>query len=237
MCQHALRLLNEYHIENISYLFFHHLMYSWKLEKTVTSSEGIAFRPDENGGKGHLFISSNTIKLEGASTKEVSLVHVFDVPAIDGLLETTLYPLYHLNEKLMYDDSDGKIGAMQIFEGILYVMYDNARIIRGFNLTSGVIVSDIKLPRVGYSKGKFDKQWEGMHMERVTNAFSTSLGTEFSITSSLRGTAASSSSSSSAGESQIIMHLTLDSPPEIWTFAMNTANGEELSFPKCAVAK
>ena len=211
-------------------------MYSWKLEKTVTSSEGIAFRPDENGGKGHLFISSNTIKLEGASTKEVSLVHVFDVPAIDGLLETTLYPLYHLNEKLMYDDSDGKIGAMQIFEGILYVMYDNARIIRGFNLTSGVIVSDIKLPRVGYSKGKFDKQWEGMHMERVTNASRTSLSTEFSVTGSLRGTAASSSSIS-AGEDQIIMHLTLDSPPEIWTFAMNTANGEELSFPKCAVAK
>jgi hypothetical protein len=86
-------------------------MYSWKLKNTVTSSEGIAFRPDENGGAGHLFISSTTTT-EGANTKEVSLVHVFDVPAIDGLLETTLNPLYHLNEKLMYDDNaDGKIGA------------------------------------------------------------------------------------------------------------------------------
>jgi len=211
-------------------------MYSWKLKKTVTSSEGIAFRPDENGGAGHLFISSTTT-IEGANTKEVSLVHVFDVPPIDGLLETTLNPLYHLNEKLMYDDNaDGKIGAMQIFEGILYVLYDNALIIRGFDLTSGVVVSDIKLPRVGYSDGKFDKQWEGMFMERVTNASSTDLSTEFPVTSGLRGTAAASSSSS-AGQDQIVMHLTLDSPPEIWTFAMKHVNGKELSFPKCAVAR
>jgi len=170
-----------------------------------------------------------------AYNKEVSLVHVFDVPNIDGLWETTLYPLYHLNEKLMYDDNDGKIGAMQIFEDILYVMYDNARIIRGFDLTSGVIVSDIKLPRVGYSKGKFDKQWEGMYMERVANASSTSLSTESSIASSLRGAAASSNSS--AGQDQIMMYLTLDSPPEIWTFAMNHVTGNDLSFPKCAVAE
>lgn len=124
---------------------------------------------------------------------------------------------------------------MQIFEGILYVLYDNALIIRGFDLTSGVIVSDIKLPRVGYSDGKFDKQWEGMFMERVTDGSSTGLSTGISVTSGLRGTAASSSSS--AGQDQIMMHLTLDSPPEIWTFAMNHVNDKELSFPECAVAR
>lgn len=194
-------------------------------------SEGIAHHD------GKLYISSLTMD----GVKEVSNIHVFDVPVIDGSFDTKLYPMYHLNEKLMNSGEDVKIGALQVFEGSLFVLYDNARVIRQFDLVSGQSISEIKLPRVGYENGKYDKQWEGMFLERITrnDPLSVSDETSFSVKQSfLRATSNSNAVAALSQEiDQIRMTLTLDSPPEIWTFNMIQTNDGGLSFPKCAVAK
>jgi hypothetical protein len=193
-------------------------------------SEGIAHHD------GKLYISS--LITQGTS-KEVSNVHVVPVPVIDGSFDAKLFPMYHLNEKLMMDDGqDVKIGALQIFEGSLYVLYDNARVIRQFDLESGNFISEMTLPRVGYSKGKFDKQWEGMFLERIANDVATTDDDISAVKqhSFLRATS-SNAADVSGSQDEILVTLALDSPPEIWTFNMVQTNDGKLKFPKCAVAK
>lgn len=201
---------------------------SWKLQNGIQWSEGIAHHD------GKLYISSLTTE----GTKEVSNVYVVPVPVIDGSFDAKLFPMYHLNEKLMMNDGqDVKIGALQIFEGSLYVLYDNARVIRQFDLASGNFISEMTLPHVGYSKGKFDKQWEGMFLERIANDFAT-IDDDTVATKQQSFLRATSNAVDVAGsQDEIRMTLALDSPPEIWTFNMVQTNDGRLKFPKCAVAK
>lgn len=195
---------------------------SWQLDGTVKASEGIAHRSDNDGNEQLLISSFDDLT-------QVSLIHVFDVPSSSS--PSKLSPLYHLNDKLMGDGLlNAKIGAVQVFEDALYVLYDNARAIRVFDLTTGAMTSEMTLPRVGRSNGAFDKQFEGMFLERrVHDASSLS-------SSLLRG------SSNGDNNDQILLHLALDTPPEIWTFVMKEeedyeASGTMYSFPQCAAAE
>ena len=158
-----------------------------------------------------------------------------------------LKPQYSLNLKLMtrgLDIDDIHVSSMQYFEDILYILFDNARVIRGYNLRTGDMVSDIKVPKVS-SDGEFDKQWEGMFFERIGTT-----KRDNSDNSSIRGI----SSSSAIDKGSIVkLHMTLDTPPEVWTFKMTedmkvsqtSAYDESMTgdvtssvfqFPECAAA-
>ena len=188
----------------------------------MKASEGIAHRSNNDGNEQLLISSFDDLT-------RVSLIHFFDVPSSSS--PSKLSPLYHLNEKLMGDGlPNTNIGAMQVFEDVLYELYDNARAIRGFDLTTGAMTSEMTLPRVGRSNGALDKQFEGMFLERRVHASS------LSSRSLLRG------SSSGDDNDQILLHLALDTPPEVCTFVMkeeedHEASGTMYSFPQCAAAE
>ena len=111
--------------------------------------------------------------------------------------------------------ADGNIASLYAFEGILYVLHDNDLLIRSWNIETGEMVSEIPIPRVG---GGFDKQWEGLSIYRNDGRFAP-------LSSGLRG----------GRGSDLIVHLALDSPPEVWSFAVQEGDRPgELFFPSCA---
>ena len=175
----------------------------------------MVYLPDLGGSGGRLLISA-----DGATTVDgvvASNILVFDVPTPstfdlrfgNDILDTgaTILPLYQLNAAIL---SSGiqlapKISALTYFEDILYVLHDNARVVRGWDIATATMVSEWITPRVG---GEFDKQWEGLAFQRRS-------------------------------DSSVVVHMTLDTPPQIWSFAMqeSVVSGKTvLSFPSCAQA-
>lgn len=185
------------------------LVGSWKLGNVMKGTESIAYRQVD--GKEQLLISSYD------ALTSISQIHIFEVPKLDFFEGQELFPISRLNEKVMSNGiTDTKIASMQVFEDKLYVLFDNEMVIRSFDLKSGQMHEDVRLPSVGDS---YDKQWEGLSFERVQR----SRGKE----SNLRG------ASMMEG---VILHLALDSPPQIWQFSMNEKKDGTFSFPKCAAA-
>lgn len=86
----------------------------------------------------------------------------------DPALET-VSPLYQLNSAIFSSGISGasKITAMTFFEDVLYLLHDNARVIRGWDMTTATMVSEWSTPRVG---GEFDKEWKGLAIQRRADA-------------------------------------------------------------------
>jgi hypothetical protein len=128
---------------------------------------------------------------------------------------------HRLNSKLLdHGIVDSKIGALYYFEDILYILYDNAQLVRGWRLATSEQVLEWTLPSVpgagaagaaapsvsllssstttsgGSAANEYDKQWEGLAVERL--------------------------------DQQLVLHLTLDSPPQIWTLQLV----EKTTLPK-----
>jgi hypothetical protein len=128
---------------------------------------------------------------------------------------------HRLNAKLLNQGLlDSKIGSLYYFEGILYILYDNAQIVRGWHLESSELVLEWLLPVIPVSSSSsattmratassppssssssfrtsansntnsFDKQWEGLALERRDS------------------------------DQQLVLYLTLDSPPQVRTIQL-----------------
>jgi hypothetical protein len=127
-----------------------------------------------------------------------------------------------LNQGLL----DSKVASLYYFEGVMYILHDNARIVRAWNIQKGMLLAEWKLPRVGDA---FAKQWEGLALERR-------LGSNCPETSSifLRGNVGEACASS------LYMHLTLDTPPQIWSVQVEKDEAADpdgmIVFPRCAAA-
>ena len=57
---------------------------------------------------------------------------------------------------------DSKVAAMQYFDGLLYLLFDKAQVIRAFDF-NGNLVQETKLPVAAEG---FEKEWEGMRFQR-----------------------------------------------------------------------
>lgn len=199
----------------------------WKLDKTA-QTEGIAYVPDEEGGK--LYISSEKNSAPYVSIFEVprnfNRGNLFnrseqDQDAAEEIFRIDLLNGNLLSEGFLIDES--KIASLAYFEDVMYILHDNARVVRGWDLKSGIMVSEWKTPRVGRG---FDKQWEGLALQRVVAG---------GASRNLRG------SEPSEPDSTLYVHLSLDTPPQVWSFAMKEQNESaseraEISFPSCAAA-
>jgi hypothetical protein len=113
---------------------------------------------------------------------------------------TTVRTGHRLNSKLLGQGLlDSKIGSLYYFEGVLYILYDNAQLVRGWHLANSELVVEWLLPVTPKSSSSssssssfdFDKQWEGLALERYPDG--------------------------------LVLHLTLDSPPEVWTLQLSEA--------------
>lgn len=177
-------------------------------------AEGMAYVPGTNGALGYLYIASDfpsdVQSTENSIGSKRGNIQVYPVPNVFQSAE----PLSVLNNKVIGRGlTDSKIGEMQYLDGILYVLHDNAGVVRSWNLTSGDLVSEWKLPHVG-DNGEFDDQWEGMFIEKRERS-----------SSGLRGY--------SGGQSGTLLHLSLDSPAQVWTISVEEQNGF-VRLPPCA---
>jgi len=193
----------------------------WKLP--LKSSEGLAYVLKE-GGLGELYITSGDA--------EDIHIHVYDVPHLSEPMSTgaLLSPVRELNSNLMTKNlEEPKIASMCYFEGFLYVLHDNARVIRSWDLKTGEHIAEYSLPAVS---GGFSKQWEGMALLKTTAqqpSLSTTSGSNANLERdhNLRKTPLESTAS-------LKLYLTLDTPPQVWAVEIGEASDGVWNFPDCA---
>lgn len=144
-------------------------------------TEGLTFIPDNTN-----WFSSKEGRLVAAGVKtskgmNVLSIDSFSVPSPNDEMkdvwfgrpqvneepwsekDLTRLPNIKLNDKIFSGTLiDPKVSAMSYFDGLLYVLFDNAQVIRSFD-HNGNMIQETKLPvaAVGY-----EKQWEGMRLQR-----------------------------------------------------------------------
>ena len=154
-------------------------------------------------------------------------IDVFNLEAFDDSKKAE--PIRKLNKYLLSKGlTDEKVGAMQFYEGRLYVLFDNERKIRSFDMSSGEMLQEILLPIATVGS---HLEWEGMRLERVSEA---------SFAGGLRGSEPDLSiisegrNSASDGATALVLHLALDTPGQIWTVRLNESADGKWKLPRCA---
>ena len=168
-------------------------------EISTPRAEGIAFIP----GTDKFYIAGDLVS--GVDNfAERGVIDVYEVP---NELSASSLKGNRLNSRMINGNlADSKISALQYFEGVLYVLHDNAKVVRAWDVLGGELLSEWKVPQ-------YSKQWEGMALERREPQ--------------LRG--------GSGG--QLFLHLTLDSPPQTWSLAVQEGRQRgEIVLPSCALA-
>jgi len=61
--------------------------------------------------------------------------------------------------------NDTNVAAIQYFEGLLFLLFDNEQLIRAVN-KEGNVVQDVRLPT---AEPGFEKNWKGINLQRVNN--------------------------------------------------------------------
>lgn len=186
------------------------------IKLATPNAEGIAFVPHpDHPHDGKLYVGGSIIGVE----ENEGIVDVYDLPphaTEDEDSPSSLVPHRQNNKLLVQNLKDSRIAALTYFEGVMYILHDNARLVRAWDLEQGRMLSEFALPPVA---GGFDKQWEGMALQRGPGG---SLG---SLESMLRYPA----------QSALTLHLCLDSPPQIWSIRVNEGNSKgHLTLPSCA---
>jgi uncharacterized membrane protein YidH (DUF202 family) len=168
----------------------------WQWEIETPKAEGIAYVP---GNPDKLYISGDLIEEVGDKVAARGVIDVYDLPTIGRPLKR-----FRLNSNMINDGlTDSKISSLEYFENVLYVLHDNAKVVRAWAL-NGALLSEWKLPPVS-------KQWEGLAFERRNNG-------------QLRGSG------------NLLLNLSLDSPPQVWTLAVQEGEKPgEIILPDCAM--
>lgn len=183
----------------------------WKI--SLPGAEGMALVPEGELGEGSaakLLVAGLLTEPTKTGLAELLSIDAYDQTSID-LSQTKLDKTSKINKKLVAKGlKDEKVGSMQFFEGRLYVLFDNARVIRVFDPKTGVIDQEILLP---IAEAGAEEEWEGMRLQRINKG--TSAG--------LRG----------SSESTVVLHLALDTPAQVWSIRMQNENGKWI-LPHCA---
>jgi SPX domain protein involved in polyphosphate accumulation/uncharacterized membrane protein YidH (DUF202 family) len=216
----------------------------WELETHASSAEGLVYVPDPNDEYGGtLYVAGDNF--DPAVPQDRGVIYLYDVPPAFSAetLATTETPTELqrkgiLNSNLLNLDLidattglqlDSKIGDLHYFDGVLYVLHDNAEVIRAWDATSGDLLATMRLPRV--SKKFSNRQWEGMALEHNDP-------TSGIFHPSLRGRRTATAESSASPSTSLMLHLALDTPPQVWSFAVTTSptSRGSIVFPSCAAA-
>ena len=102
--------------------------------------------------------------LAGLSGSSNLRMHSYDFPLGDSSVENpiTLAPTRLNSDLFSRNLSRQKVAAMQYFEGLLFLLFDNAQLIRAFDF-NGNLVQEMRLP---VAVEGFERQWEGMELQR-----------------------------------------------------------------------
>jgi uncharacterized membrane protein YidH (DUF202 family) len=155
----------------------------------------------------------------GISEDTLSL-DVFDVSSFNTSVDK-VSKFSKLNKKTItkgLKTKHEKVGSMQYFDGMLYLLFDNAGVIRSFDIETGEMVQEIDLPIAELDS---EEEWEGMRLERIAR--------EGGAGNNLRG----STSLSDA----LVLHLALDTPAQVWSIRLDEDEGtRQWTLPDCAHA-
>lgn len=201
----------------------------WTISDVASQAEGLTFVPKQKTSNG--LSAAADSEPEGRLYIAVDgLIHSYEVPSRadssvssgtpDEASSPPLTRVNSLNMKLILNDlgNEDKIAAMHYFEGVTYLLHDNRKVVHAWNLETGEFLAEIPLPRTK----NFSDQWEGIALER------RHFGQQ--PAGSLRG-------SNSADATALILHLTLDTPPQIWTFRVEEGQSRgSFTLPDCAAA-
>jgi hypothetical protein len=135
-----------------------HLVPTSMYHADTKNTEGMAYIPNEN------WLARPSLVLAGLTDGLNLRMDAYDYPLPNSTLENpvTLSP-FRLNEKIFATTLlEQKVAAMQYFEGLLYLLFDNATVIRAFD-SKGNLVQETNLP---IAVEGFEKQWEGMEFQR-----------------------------------------------------------------------
>ncbi|CAB9505437.1 Vacuolar transporter chaperone 4 [Seminavis robusta] len=214
------------------------VIHRWKLSNSE-EAEALAFVPDKTRRSGRLFVDVNrqihiynvpdpaaTTPPQDSDEDDDSLV----LSEAEASEPKELERIGSLNNHVLKSGlTEMKISSMYYFEGIAYILHDNEMLLRAWDLDEGELLADIPLPRV---EGGFSKEWEGVALERreIVESQGNSLLTERN--QNLRG-----SSEEPTTRSQLILHLALDTPAQIWSLAVEEGPSRgSLILPSCAVS-
>jgi len=166
-----------------------------------TKQEGMAYTSDPNWFQFPYLVVAADLRSLDPTIRQQLVGFRLPLPTNEILSERRVNNKYFVQNLI-----DTKVASMQFFGGLLYILYNNAMLIRAYD-SSGNQVNEWNLP---VSVAFYDNQWEGMRLEQNGN--------------------------------ELYLHLTLDSPPEVWTIKLvgdtsaNSARGGQWKFPKCAVS-
>jgi uncharacterized membrane protein YidH (DUF202 family) len=164
---------------------------------------------------------------DGSKENKSSLsVDVFDVGSLTDSTNTAV-KYSTLNKKTLAKGlKEEKVASMQYFDGLLYLLFDNARVIRAFDVETGEIMQETQLP---VSAMGSELEWEGMRLQRIP----LSIDPDVNSGTFLRGS--STLAGSSDGEA-LILHLALDTPAQVWSLHLNEGSDDQgWSLPDCAI--
>jgi hypothetical protein len=183
----------------------------WKI--SLQGVEGMALVPEGQLGEGSaakLLVAGLLMEPTKMGQVEVLSIDAFDQDSFN-FTQTNLDNTSKVNKRVVAKGlTDEKVGSMQFFEGRLYVLFDNERVIRVFDPKTGIIVQELMLP---IAEAGAEKEWEGMRLQRINKGTS----------SGLRG----------AFESRVVLHLALDSPAQLWSLSLQQEEGRWI-MPQCA---
>ena len=139
----------------------------YKYNTNTPLVEGMAYIPSPN------CFARPTLVLAGLASDYSLRMNTYDFPLpgnspVENPITLTSTGLNHniFSRELGSRDSGlssrQKVAAMQYFDGLLYLLFDNAMLIRAFD-SDGNMIQETKLP---VAVEGFEKQWEGMELQR-----------------------------------------------------------------------
>ena len=186
-----------------------------------SDNEGITYIPDASGESGSLCVDRGGGRLDLYNLPPPSQNSPQGFYQHNNVAPQRLTRRDGLNQKLITNGlKDGKIAGLHYFEGILYVLHDNDKVVRSWEISTGTLLSEFTLPQL--PGGSFDQQWEGFAIERNNGNFPPLAN-------------GSGNLRRSGNNPSLKIHLALDSPPQIWSFAVDEGETKgKLVFPECS---
>ncbi|KAL3796444.1 hypothetical protein HJC23_004241 [Cyclotella cryptica] len=194
-------------------------VHRWEID--LIGAEAMALVPSEGDAKPKLVVAGDLMSSTSATTTVGTnrlSIDVFELDSFD-LNATKVKASSKMNSALVSKGLlDGKVGDMQYFEGLLYMVFDNDRVIRAFDTKTGQVVQETTLPVAVEGS---EREWEGMYFQRINNVSS----------GGLRG--------STSGSGDLVLHLALDTPGQVWSLKLDEMDGNSpaprWNLPQCAV--
>jgi len=207
------------------------LKQTWTIQSK--GAEGIAWVHDKKTDREYLYIASDDSNNAANDSKsDRGEIQVYNIPYRSSN-EKKLNPERSLNRKLInFGLEDSKIGSLQFFEGLLYVLHDNARVVRAWDISTGIKKFEFELPLVD---GGYNKQWEGIALERHNKSDQSRSLLRQGQQQQQRRAVEQQQDNNYPSDSSLVLHLALDTPAQIWSIAVSQDESSgQIALPPCA---